>query len=268
MFSYLSPLLYPLTGKSNSTLKVALDLPRICASRLVESYTGKICIRWCKVQDGEIKQSELESFYVEGGNVLKDFFLLETENDSPGYIEVHVTANEPAFTAIDVSAGYAFFNCEVNGIVNVNADAKYARPLVINQIRHTGAFCLSHSNCYLDIANGIGTSFLFVNPYSKALKARVENIKGQRLNAHVKPRTAILVDLAELLVDLVPSTCMVVSKNRHPAWIVHTNNGTGNEASINRVDHLELFRAEKSYEKLMPKKLAKRLIQKIDPLRF
>ena len=268
MFSYLSPLLYPLTGAGNSTLKVALDLPRICASRMTTDYSGKLMIGWVKVQDGEIIQSESTNFRVENGNVGKNFFLLEVHNDALGYIEIHITAETAAFTAIDVSAGYAFFNCNVNGVVNVNADAKYARPLVIEQIRHTGAFCLSHSNCYKDQSRGLGTKFLFVNPYSKALKAKIENCLEQSLNVHVKSKTAVLVNLCDLIEDRVPSTCMVVSKNRHPAWVVHTNHGLNSLSSVNRVDHLELFRAETSHENPSPKKLLKRLVQRVDPLRF
>ena len=268
MYSYLSPLIYPLTGSGSSALKVALDLPRICSNRVRPGYTGKIYLEWFKFVDGSIVKSEKSSFNLTNGKANQNFFMLETSNENIGYIEIHLTCNDPVFQAIDVSAGYAFYNCEVNGIVNVNADAKYARPLVIQQIRHTKSFCLSHSNCFMDKNAGIGSYFLVVNPYLKPLKAKLENALEKRLSLVVQPQSTKLINLEPLLQDKLPSTCMVVSKNRHPAWIVHTNSKPSAGISINRVDHLELFRAEKSFENLSFRKLGKRALQILAPLKF
>ena len=267
-FSYLSPLIYPLTGISGSKLKVALDLPRICASRLIRGYTGQLKIEWAKYINGQKRFKETSEFAVVDGAVEGVFFHISTENDEIGYIEIHITSSSPVFSAIDVSAGYAFFNCPVNGVVNVNADAKYARPLIIDQIKRTGSFCLTHSNCYMDKNSGISTSFIVVNPYQKALKAKIRNQTGNQIELIVKAQFAEVVDLSQILQDQTPCTCMVVSKNRHPAWILHKNSSSILENSINRIDHLELFRAEESYQDFSLRQFLKRLLHNRNPLKL
>ena len=267
-FSYLSPLIYPLTGTPDSKLKVALDLSRICANRLIPGYTGALKIEWAKYVNGQKRLKKTSEFTVLDGAVGGDFFHISTDNDEIGYIEIHITSSSPVFTAIDVSAGYAFFNCRVNGVVNVNADAKYARPLIIDQIRHTGSFCLTHSNCYMDKNNGISTSFIVVNPYKKALKAKIRNQTGNQIELIVKAQFTEVVDLSQILQDQTASTCMVVSKNRHPAWILHKNSLSILENSINRIDHLELFRAEESYQDFSLRQFLKRVVHRLNPLKL
>ena len=84
--------------------------------------------------------------------------------------------------------------------------------------------------------------------FKKALKAKIRNQTGNQIELIVKAQFAEVVDLSQILQDQTASTCMVVSKNRHPAWILHKNSLSILENSINRIDHLELFRAEESYQ--------------------
>lgn len=249
LFHYLTPLLLPLFSLEEAKLVLGLNLQRILIARAVESVTGVLHMRIDEYRNGAHVGEENLSFQITDG--IPDTKIVwrnyEMRGDEQGFLEITISSDDAIFRKIDLPVGYAAIRMQGYGALTVIPDAKFARPTIIKQIQETRTFCLVHTACRWDEDANYGTSVFFVNPYEKDIVATISTMDKKK-KVKVGPKEALRVPLADVLDGKKTGTIMITGNNRIPAWIV--NHSLGDVLRINNVDHLDLFRGDKTHTHL------------------
>jgi len=246
LFNYLTPLLFPLMPIPGSTLSARLNVQHALNTRAQPKFSGQADIEIATYKNGECINREAMCTNVVNGVVEKDIPWREFSLDGYGYVEISLACDQPIFRRIDLAAGYGIISTADYGTVTVIPDAKFARPIIIEQIRATGTFCLVHPACFVDAAKGIGNSILLANPYGTDILAKVSASTGRTIKRKVGAWTAELVSLNDVLDDGCWGCVMVTGNNRLPAWDVRHR--TGDPFRVNSIDHLDVFRGSSTHQ--------------------
>ncbi len=248
LFPYVVPQIYPVFSEACGRLVTGTSVKNILDHYAEFPLDGSITVRFERFEDGAAVGNETVEMAVAGGRVETPVLVREYNAATLGYVQISLSADRPLFRKINVEPGYGLLIRPDNGVVTVLIDEKFANPLIIKQIEATGRFCLLHVACLVDRPNGIGNSFLLVNPYGKDIVATLVSSKGRRLRKKVPSMTAALQSLEELCEDGVPETIMLTANNRLPVWDVRHR--ADDPACINDIDHLEVYRGYDTHERV------------------
>lgn len=216
-FNYLTLLLFPLMPIPGSTLSARLNVQHALDRRAQPRFSGRAEVEIATYKSGNCVDMETVCVDVVEGVVETDIPWRDFSLDEPGYVEISLSCDQPVFRRIDLAAGYGVISIPDYGAITVIPDAKFARPINIEQIRATKTFCLVHPACYVDAKRGIGHSILLANPYGADILARVSASTGRTIKRKVGAGTAELVPLNEVLDDGRWGCVMVTGNNRLPA---------------------------------------------------
>jgi hypothetical protein len=254
-FHYLTPLLFPLFPTCGGQLRVGLDLQKVLNIRAVPGFDGSLRVSYGVYLDGRLTAQEAVETRVAVGTVETAYLWRDYPAERMGYVEVAITADSPVFRRIDLPVGYAVLGVPGFGSLTVIPDAKFARPIIVEQMQATKAFCLVHSASHWDSAADSGNSLLFVNPYEQDIVATVQASGDRKARQRVRAKEAVFVPVNRILADGEWSCTMVTANNRIPAWDVRHR--ASDARYVNRIDHLDVFRGNRTHADLGLPQVAK-----------
>lgn len=262
LFHYLSPLIFPVFPERAGRLELDYNLQHVLKARGAVSFDGELTVRLEFFADGKAGRSETVVYTVRGGVVraprlARDFV---AEGQTPGYLEMHIEADQPVFSKLLSPPGYAILARAGFGAVIVTSDQKYANPRVIEEIRSTGQFCMVHTAALVDRAARIDNALLLINPYEQDLTATVHAGPEASLRPKVPRKCAILVPLADLLPDGEWSTYMVTANNRVLTYDVRHK--PGDPLAINSMDHLDVFSGMPTHRDASPVEIVRSALRR------
>lgn len=120
----------------------------------------------------------------------------------PGYLEMGFNSESggPIFYDKQVLAFYAIYTAPGKKSFFSDNAYKYASPPVISQIAQYGQFLDGYPVVHLDRDHDLGATLMLINPYSKAVVAKVVTYDGRSLERlRVAPMSARCVSLVDLL---------------------------------------------------------------------
>ncbi len=237
-FHYLSPKIIPTFPEDVGEVSYIVDVNHILRTRAYREVTDEAEMTVSVYSGGQRISEERQSFSVIDGIAEMTPYVCSFSTPSWGYAEISFEMSEPVFVKIIPEPGYAVLHTQ-QGSITLNPDMKYANPRTIEQIKHYGKFSMLHSAVYVDSESGSGNSLLLINPYDRPLKARMMSDTGASISQMVAPRTAELVDLAQIVENSRAATVMVTSTNRVITYDV--KHGYGDQKRINSLDHLDTF---------------------------
>lgn len=259
-FHYLTPLLFPLMPTHGGNLVIGLDLKKILDIRAIRAFTGTLTLDCAMIRDGVVASREALKFEARDGNIDDAYFWRRYPADGLGYVEISITADQRIFTRIDIPVGYGLLTIPDYGTVTVIPDAKFARPIIIEQMQATKTFCLVHSAGHWDSGEGHGNSFLFVNPYEQDIVITLQAGPDRKLRQKVPVRQAISISIDSLLKDGEWRCVMITGNNRIPVWDVRHQ--SGDSKTVNSIDHLDVFRGGRTHAPMKPVQYIKTTIRR------
>lgn len=218
--------------------------------------TGRVRRDWAVFVDGKSVDSGSQSFdFVADGEVEGYSATLAYElppgAPSGGYLECALRADDDktlfkvmrlpgAYNIHSNSANKSFFTCHTH---------KFASPPVISQIARFGQFVDCYSVATVDRAADLTTSLVLVNPYGKAIVARILTYEGRRIEPiKIAPKSATRVDLQALLRDDEKNWgghIQLTANNRALTWLVKHRISAPD--AVATVEHLDPFRADETH---------------------
>lgn len=247
-FHYLTPLLFPLLPTCGGQLRVGLDLQKVLNIRGAPGFDGNLRVSYDVYLEGRLAAHEKVDARVVAGTVETAYLWRDYRADRIGYVEVAITSDSPVFRRLDLPVGYAVLGVPGFGSLTVIPDAKFARPIIIEQMQATKAFCLVHSASHWDSADDCGNSLLFVNPYEQDIVTTVQADGGRKARQRVRAKEAVFMPVSQILADGEWSCIMVTANNRIPAWDVRHR--VSDVRCVNRIDHLDVFRGSRTHADL------------------
>lgn len=254
-FHYLTPLLFPLFPTCGGQLRIGLDLQKILNIRGSSAFDGIMRVSYSVFLDGRLAAKEQIETQVVAGKTELTYIWRDYPAERMGYVEVAITADSPVFRRIDLPVGYAVLSVPNFGSLTVIPDAKFARPIIIEQMQATKTFCLVHSASHWDGTADIGNSLLFVNPYEQDIVATVQADESRKIRQRVRAKESVFVPVNRILANGEWSCLMVTGNNRIPVWDVRHR--ASDVCCVNRIDHLDVFRGNRTYANLSLLQVAK-----------
>ena len=248
-FHYLTPMVLPILPRAAGTTLVGLNLDQVVpevAADATEDANLTIEVRlFCA---GELISQETLEVQIVAGKPTPCHFRRHFELDTLGYTEISITADRPYFRYIITEASFALVERPDQGTFNVHASMKFSDPVISGMMRDVGEFCLVHPAQYVSKAEDIGNSVLLINPFDGPVVARLATGDDKELRRRIMPREVALVSLADLLNDGEWTCVRYTGSNRYPAWDVR--HSYSDPFRINRLDHLEYYRASLTLQRL------------------
>jgi hypothetical protein len=261
LFPYLTPLIYPLFPVPDGELTVGLNLQTILDDRTLNPFDGVLAAEIGVYRDGQCTQTETKEIGVTNGRCDVAIDWSRYPLGGIGYVEIALSTPEPAFRRIDLPVGYGLMTIPGYGTLTVIPDAKFARPIIIDQMQTVKSFCLARSGCRWDRRSNAGNSIFLPNPYEKDILASIYASTTKSIRRKVPAKQAVMVSLEPILDDGVWTCVMVTGNNRIPAWDVrHAANDPG---IINNVDHLDVFRGTPTHREVGAIDYAKHTIRRV-----
>ena len=161
---------------------------------------------------------------------------------------------------LKLEKGYALLVGKKAVISTILPQSKYSEPLIIANMKTTGTFNLVNPAHYLDKGAGISNSALLINPYDGPIVALIISDENKKIRKKMPGKSAIIVNLAELISEKRPTCVLYSGSNRYTGWDIRHK--YGDIHSITNIDHLEYYRAlptykERHYIKILNIKLKK-----------
>jgi len=245
LFPYLTPLIYPLFPVSDGELTVGLNLQKILDDRTLDPFDGVLMLDIGVYRNGQRMQSDTKPVRVKEGKADTAIDWTSYPLGTIGYVEMSLSAEQAVFRRIDLPVGYGLLSIPGYGTLTVIPDAKFARPIIIEQMQTVSSFCLARSGCRWHGASNAGNSIFLPNPYEKDIVASIHASPTKRIRHKVPAKHAAMVSLEPILEDGDWACVMVTGNNRIPAWDIR--HAADNPARINSVDHLDVFRGSSTH---------------------
>jgi hypothetical protein len=248
--------------KRAGRLELDYNLQHVLKARGAVPFDGELTVRLELFADGKAAGSEIVAYAVRGGEVEAPRCAREfvAEGEVPGYLEMHIEADQAVFGKLLSPPGYAILARDGFGAVIVTSDQKYANPRVIEEIRSTGRFCMVHTAALVDRAAGIDNSLLLINPYEQDLTATIRAGAEASLRRKVPRKCATLVSLTDLLPDGEWSTYMVTANNRVLTYDIRHK--LDDPLAINSMDHLDVFSGMPTHRDAGPVDIARSALRR------
>ena len=215
---------------------------------LCARFDGDLSLEIAVYRDGKCTQTETKTVMVGEGKADITIDWSRFQLDAIGYVEMSLSTAEPVFRRIDLPVGYGLVTIPDYGTLTVIPDAKFARPIIIEQMQAVSSFCLARSGCRWDRSSNAGNSIFLPNPYEKDIVASIHTSPTKRIRQKVPAKHAAMVSLEPILEDGEWTCVMVTGNNRIPAWDIR--HAADDPARINSVDHLDVFRGSSTHRQV------------------
>lgn len=265
LYQYISPHIYPLLPSTYGKFQVSYSMHNLAKYRVTPGFTGELTISFRSFMSGkELGIEHIPVPIVDGKvsiqNIVREF-IGDDQGDALGYVELVVTANEPAFTKMLLPQSYGLFSCPGVGDLTFGSDLKFAREQIVDQIAAFKQFCMHHSANYVSMAANIGNSFVFVNPYHQTVLAKLATSAGRQERVKVPPCSTVIYPKQQILEDGVWDTIMITGNNRFTIFDLRHAYDTPHR--INNIDHIDFMNSMPVFDRIPLKKVAKRAIRKM-----
>ncbi len=259
-YYYIAPQIFPIfPEKSGETIvginfqsllrDAAYDLPDADLDLTIEAF----------MQGGKLNEENLKLKLRDG--LVSPHFLNRTYTlPQCGYVVISLKSEVPYFRRLKPELGYGMLARPGGGFTTIISQPKYAVPLIIDNMRETGTFCLVHPAQYMDRTKNSGNSVFFINPYEGKIVTRITTASGREIKQRLEPCSAMLVSLGPLLDDRKAECVMYTGNNRMIGWDVRHRLDA--PEVIYNIDHLEYFRAYPTLEPRSPKDHMKKAIRR------
>lgn len=247
-FHYLSPLILPIFSSQTGTTEFTLNINGVLDDTAVDKYDVRLSVVIESFRDGQKTNEEKLAISVCNGLPDVRYLTRSFGADALSYAVISISADRNYFRKLHTEHVYSFIKRPDNGTLIINASYKYGDPLIIDLMRRVGKFCLCHPAQYISEKNDIGNSTLIINPFDGAIVATIKNGAGKVIKKRIRPRSAYMLSLVDLLENQRPGCLLYTGNNRYPAWDVRHSLKT--PSRINRIDHLEFFRGSPTTRRL------------------
>ena len=196
--------------------------------------------------DGELQSTKKLKVQVKNNKVSPRYFQASYQLPGFGYVQISLFTNKPYFSKIEMEKGYGLLVGKKAIISTILPQSKYAEPIIIGNMKTTGTFNLVNPAHYLDKSADISNSALLINPYDGPIVAIVMSDENKKLKKKMPGKSAIIVDLTNLISEKRPTCVLYSGSNRYTGWDIRHKYGDIN--SITNIDHLEYYRAIPTYK--------------------
>ncbi|HAA91184.1 MAG TPA: hypothetical protein DCS82_11990 [Rhodospirillaceae bacterium] len=253
-YSYLVPYLLPLPVGYDCSIK----LPPASIGRRLINGSGQVLWRINLFHNGECIH-QMEQMLVFENQVLTNeaetlFFWNGSEHDwddNSGFVEMHFdTADEDThFSTNDCIQIYGLYSAPNQKTFRADGAYKFASPPIINQIASFGVFSEGYSALCIDRSKGYGESLCLVNPYEKAILAKIQThddrpIKRTRI-APLSAANIVLTDLLEPEEKRFVGRLQISASNRLIAF--HVRHSITKPFTITDHEHFDPYRDDPTH---------------------
>lgn len=218
--------------------------------------TGRVRRDWTVFVDGKPVDSGSDLFHFTSAGETSGYtatlsYVMPPGAPSGGYLECALRADDDKtlFKVMRLPGAYNIHSAPTNKSFFTCHTHKFASPPVISQIARFGQFVDCYSVATVDRMADLTTSLVLVNPYGKAIVAKVLTREGRRIDAiRVAPKSATRVDLQALLREDERSWgghIQLTANNRALTWLVKHRISAPD--AIATVEHLDPFRADETH---------------------
>lgn len=243
---YVAPFLYPLFPGEGISLQFVVPLQRLLDRLNVPWFTGALQLSRKTWAGGVLIDETVDEIAVREGVAEPPVLEVEARADAFAYVECALTASEAIFAAPMYEIGYAALRTP-RGALSIIEMPKFADPRVIDQIRETGRYTLSHTAAYIDPDNDCDEYFLAVNPYVKALTVRLHSAAGASAKHRLPAHSVTPLPIRDLLPEGGLGVAMITAPQRIIAYDLRAP--IGRPELPNSIDHLDPFRGEPTFVK-------------------
>ncbi|MDJ0893599.1 MAG: hypothetical protein QNJ92_00540 [Alphaproteobacteria bacterium] len=172
----------------------------------------------------------------------------QVTNGQPGFMECGIRAanQEAIFTEKRPLAFYSIYSASDNKSYFSDNAWKYAVPQVIAQIREYGQFVDGYPTVRIDRDHDVGMSLILINPYLRAVMARVVTPDDRSIERiKVPPQSARSIPLEQLLSPderVWVSQIQLTANNRLITYI--SWHSLEDPRIVSDQEHLESYRGE------------------------
>ncbi len=248
-FYYCSPLIYPVMPESCGTTVIKLDFAAIIMNHVPENVEEledtEVDVEIDVFYEGEIQSLKKLKIKIKDKKITPRYFEEKYVLPGYGYVQVSLFAGKPYFSKIETEKGYALLVGKKAIISTILPQSKYSEPLIIGNMKTTGTFNLVNPGHYIDSKSNIANSALLINPYDGPIVADVISDTGKKIRKKIFGKSAVLINLAEIVLEKTPTCVMYSGSNRYTGWDIRHSFDDVNK--ITNIDHLEYFRAIPTY---------------------
>lgn len=264
-YSYIAPQTFPIFPIEMGETIVGVDFENLLMDSTQDRLDADLDLGITVFMDGQKVSEENQVLIVRNGVVKPKFMRRSFSLPSPGYVEFSLTTNINFFSNLKPELGYAMLSREDGGFTTIISQPKYAVPIIIDNQRETGTFCLVHQAQYIDKKKDTGNSVFIVNPYDGKITLQISSQTNQKIKHRIDPRSASILSLERVLNDGEPACLMYTGNNRMICWDVRHR--IKNPNIVYNIDHVEYFRAYPTMVKRSAKdhvrKVTRRLLRDI-----
>lgn len=260
-YSYIAPQTFPIFPNQMGETVVGVDFDSLLLDSTQDRPDADLALGIRVFMDGNLVNEESMELRVRHGSVKPRFIRRSFSLPSCGYVEFSLTADFNYFSNLKPELGYAMLSREDGGFTTIISQPKYAVPMIIDNHRETGTFCLVHQAHYQDKLNDCGNSVFVINPYDGKIVVQVSSENDKKMKYRVKQKSSALMPLDKVLEDGKPECLMYTGNNRMICWDVRHR--LKNPNVVYNIDHVEYFRAYPTMVQRSLKDHAKRAMRRV-----
>ena len=256
-YYYCSPLIYPVMPESTGTTVIKLDFAAIIMNHVPENVEELedtiIDVEIDLFYKGNLESSKKFKIEIKDQKITPRYFEEKYQLPNFGYVQVSLFAGRPYFSKIETEKGYALLVGKKAIISTILPQSKYSEPLIIGNMKTTGTFNLVNPGHYIDKDSDISNSALLINPYDGPIVADAISDDGKKIRKKVLGKSAVTINLAEILTEKKPTCVLYSGSNRYTGWdIRHKYN------DVNKITNIPINakKPSKRYAVLHPCQLA------------
>ncbi|MBM3527060.1 MAG: hypothetical protein FJX62_03120 [Alphaproteobacteria bacterium] len=230
----------------------------IPTARIVNRVAGDADIH-CTIKvycNGQVLHTEEHDIKIAGGKAVKELpqFVWpdhgEEWNGAAGFAEVSFRSGDgkAVFTDTGVISFYAIYSKPGKKSFFSDNAFRYGSPPTIDQIAAFGKYVDAYPVIHLDRKRDLGETLTLINPYKKAIRAKIVTHDDRELRAKIDPESVTNVRLAGLLNDGENEWIghlQLIATNRLVTF--HIKHSLAQPEIISDHEHLDPFRADPTH---------------------
>jgi hypothetical protein len=259
-YSYIAPQTFPIFPDAMGETIVGVDFDALLLDATQARIDADLNLGITVFMGGSRVSEEKHTLRVRNGSIKPKFLRRSFSLPSCGYVEFSLSTDINFFSNLKPELGYAMLSRKDGGFTTIISQPKYSVPVIIDNQRETGTFCLVHQAQYMDTKKDTGNSVFIINPYDGKIVLQVTSQKNKKIKHRIDPRSSSMLSLEPLLNDGEPECLMYTGNNRMICWDVRHR--IKNSNIIYNIDHVEYFRAYPTIVKRSIKDQAKKAIRR------
>jgi hypothetical protein len=235
----------------------AIVMPSAALAPQVRAEGGCAERYWKAMVDGRVVAEGSDAIEFRDGKVASgpgENVVWRARKDWPaagGLLEfgIRATDDAPLFTARRLPSFYNVYSGPGRKSFLLCHAWKFGSPQVISQIARFGQYVDAYPVIHIDRERDLGDSLVLINPYRKAILARVlTQDRADLPRIRIDPLSVVTVNLAEVLSPAGGEwlgQVQLTANNRLVTYIV--KHSLADPAAISTVEHLDPFRADPTH---------------------